>query len=167
MTYDRQDIFPRSNAIPAEVYKAGGPCLGRKLTQLFQHIQSEETIPQEYKDASVVHLYKKGNRRICDNHRGFSLLSLAGKVLACIRLNRPVVHIDQGLLSESQCGFRKERGTNRHDICCASTFVNLTKAFSRKDLWKIMTKYGCPEKFIHIWCVSSMMSCLLGVLTTA
>ena len=34
-----------------------------------------------------------------------------------------------------------------------TTFVDLTKAFdtvSRAGLWKIMAKYGCPEKFITI-----------------
>lgn len=32
-----------------------------------------------------------------------------------------------------------------------TTFVDLTKAFdtaSREDLWRIMSKFGCPEKFI-------------------
>ena len=34
-----------------------------------------------------------------------------------------------------------------------TTFVDLTKAFdtvSRCGLWKILAKYGCPEKFIPI-----------------
>ena len=34
-----------------------------------------------------------------------------------------------------------------------STYVDLTKAFdtvSREGLWRIMAKYGCPEKFITI-----------------
>ena len=34
-----------------------------------------------------------------------------------------------------------------------TTFVDLTKAFntvSRDGLWKILAKYGCPEKFISI-----------------
>ena len=33
------------------------------------------------------------------------------------------------------------------------TFVDLTKAFdtvNRDGLWKIMAKFGCPEKFINI-----------------
>ena len=33
------------------------------------------------------------------------------------------------------------------------TFVDLTKAFdtvSRDGLWKIMAKFGCPEKFVNI-----------------
>ena len=73
----------------------------------------KEAIPQEFKDASIIHLYKrKGNPQVCDNHRGISLLSIAGKILAKILLNRLNAHLDQtGLIPESQCGFRKDRGT--------------------------------------------------------
>ena len=103
---------PGSDSIPAEVYAAGGPQLMRKLTDLFQSMWNQEKIPQEFKDASIVHLYKrKGNRQVCDNHRGISLLSIAGKILARILLNRLTVHLEQGLLPESQCGFRRNRGT--------------------------------------------------------
>ena len=49
------------------------------------------------------------NPQVCDNHRGISLLSFAGKILANIMLNRLNVHLDQkGLISESQCGFRND-----------------------------------------------------------
>ena len=40
------------------------------------------------------------------------LLSIAGKILAKILLNRLNTHLDQaGLIPEGQCGFRKDRGT--------------------------------------------------------
>ena len=73
----------------------------------------KEVIPQDFKDASIIHLFKwKGNPQLCDNHRGISLLSIAGKVLTRILLNRLNKHLEQsGLLPESQCGFRKDRGT--------------------------------------------------------
>ena len=72
-----------------------------------------ENIPQEFKDGSIIHLYKrKGNPQVCDNHRGISLLSIAGKILAKLILNRLNAHLDQaGIIPESQCGFRKDRGT--------------------------------------------------------
>ena len=112
--------------------------------------------------------YSKGKRnpRVCDNHRGISLLSIAGKILARVLLNRLNEHLEQsGLLPESQCGFRKDRGTlnmiftarQRQEKCQEQnvdlymTFVDLTKAFdivSREGLWKIMAKFGCPAKFI-------------------
>ena len=69
-------------------------------------------MPQDFIDAFIIHLYKrKGNRQVCDNHRGISLLSIAGKILARVLLNRLNAHLEQGLLPESQRGFRKGRGT--------------------------------------------------------
>ena len=38
--------------------------------------------------ASIVHICKRiGDKSICDNHRGMSLLCIAGKILSCIPLN--------------------------------------------------------------------------------
>ena len=96
-----------------------------------------------------------------------SATTIAGKILARILLNRLTAHLDQGLLPESQRGFRKERGTTDmvfaarqlQDKCqeqnsdLFSTYVDQTKAFdtvSREGLWKIMAKYGCPRKFISM-----------------
>ena len=158
---------PGADAIPAEVYKAGGLPMAEKLTELFHCMWRKEAIPQEFKDASIIHLYKrKGNPQVCDNHRGISLLSIAGKILAKSLLNRLNVHLDQtGLIPESQCGFRKDRGTidmiftarqlqekcQEQNVDLYMTFVDLTKAFdtvSRDGLWKIMAKFGCPPRFI-------------------
>nr|VZI51122.1 unnamed protein product [Spirometra erinaceieuropaei] len=159
---------PGSDAIRAEVYKHGGPQLMDHLTALFQEMWRQGEVPQDFKDATIVHLYKrKGNRQVCDNHRGISLLNIAGKIFARILLNRLNNHLEQGLLPESQCGFRRHRGTT--DMIFAarqlqekcqemrthlySTFVDLTKAFdtvNREGLWKIMQKFGCPERFIQM-----------------
>ena len=85
-----------------------------KLIELFHCMWRKEAVPQEIKDASIIHIYKrKGNPQICDDHRNVALPCLAGKILAKIRLNRlNVHHLNQkGLIPESQCGFRKDRGT--------------------------------------------------------
>ena len=87
--------------------------MAEKLTELFQCMWRKKAIPQDFKDASITHLYKrKGNPQVCDNHRGISLLSIAGKILAKTLLNRLNAHLDQAeLIPESQHGFRKGRGT--------------------------------------------------------
>nr|VZI43743.1 unnamed protein product [Spirometra erinaceieuropaei] len=141
---------PGSDAIPAE------------------EMWRQGEVPQDFKYATIVHLYKrKGNRQVCDNHRGISLLNIAGKIFARILLNRLNNHLEQGLLPESQCGFRRHRGTT--DMIFAarqlqencqemrthlySTFVDLTKAFdtvNREGLWKIMQKFGCPGRFTQM-----------------
>ena len=71
------DKAPGSDDIPVEIYKAGGIRLAIKINELFKTVCSAEGVPQEFKDASIVHLYtRKGNRQCCDNHRGISLLSI-------------------------------------------------------------------------------------------
>ena len=159
---------PESDAIPADVYKAGGPLLLDEITQLFQPFLDKEQLHQEFRDATIVHIYKrKGNRHSCDNHRDISLLPISCKVLALVLLNRLLHHLGQGLLPESQCGFRagqgtvdmifaarqlQEKCTERHrDLY--TTFVDLSKAFdtvSRDGLWKIMSKFGCAHKLITV-----------------
>ena len=132
---------PGADSIPDEVYKEGGEALTLKLLDLFQLVWNKELVPQELKDASIIHVYKrKGNHQSCDNHRGISLLSIAGKILARVLLNRLMDHLEKGLLPESQCGFRKERGTidmvfaarqlkekcQEQNVDLFSTYVDLT-----------------------------------------
>ena len=50
---------PGTDAIPAEVYKAGGLPMAEKLTELFLCIRRKDAIPQDLKDASIIHLYKR------------------------------------------------------------------------------------------------------------
>ena len=58
---------PGSDAIPAEIYKAGGPPVTKKLTEIFHIMWRKEAIPQEFKDATITHLFKKkGNPQVCD-----------------------------------------------------------------------------------------------------
>ena len=136
---------PGANTIPVEVYKADGLPMVEKLTDLFQCMWRKEAIPQYFKDASIIHLYKrKGNPQVCDNHRGISLLSIAGKIMAKIILNRLNAHLGQtGLIQESHFGFRKDRGTKvmiftarqlpqkcqEQNADLYMTCVDLTKAF--------------------------------------
>ena len=130
-----------------------------KQTELFHRMWRKEAIPQEFKDASIIHLYKrKGNSQVCDNHKCISLLSIAWKILAKILLNRLNVHLNQtGLIPKRLCGFRKDRGTKdmiltarqlqekcqEQNLDLYMTSVDLTKAFgtvSHEGLWKILAK---------------------------
>ena len=122
----------------------------------------KEAIPQEFKDATIIHLFKRrGNPQVCDSHRGISLLSIAGKILARVLLNRLNEHLERS----GPVWIQEKQRDNRHDLHSTTvqekcqeqnvdlymTFVDLTKAFdtvSPEGLWKIMAKFGCPAKFI-------------------
>ena len=65
------DKAPGSYSIPAEIYKEGGSALTGKLLILIQIILVKEELPQDFKDASIIYIYKrKGNQQACDNHQG-------------------------------------------------------------------------------------------------
>ena len=112
----------------------------------------EELVHQQLIYASIIRLYKKGNKQLCDNYRGISLLAIAGNILARVMLNRLIVHLEHGLLPGSQCGYRGGRGTVEMIFAARQlqekcqepyedhfvTFIDLTKAFDtvfRDGLW--------------------------------
>ena len=94
-------------------------------------------------------------------------MSIAGKILASVLLDRLIPTIDEENLPESQCGFRANRGTadmifalrQIHEKCreqnmgLYAAFTDLTKAFdtvSRDGMWRILAKLGCPPKLLAI-----------------
>ena len=80
---------PGPDGIPPEVFKVGGEALTEQLVSLFHLFWERVEVPKDLKDANIVHLYKnKDEKATCDNHRGISLLSIAGKLLARILLSR-------------------------------------------------------------------------------
>ena len=65
-----------------------------------------------YVNANILTIYKrKGDKAICGNSRGISLLSVAGKVLAGVMLRRLLTDVVDIVMPESQCGFRRGRST--------------------------------------------------------
>nr|VZH91270.1 unnamed protein product [Spirometra erinaceieuropaei] len=103
---------PESDAIAVGVYKHGGPQPMDHLTEFFQEMWRHGKIPQYFKDATIVHLYKrKRNHQISYNYRGISQMNIVEKIFTRILLNCLNNHLEQGLLPESQCGFRHHRET--------------------------------------------------------
>ena len=128
-----------------------------KTTHRNIEVDRKATITLQLKNSQTK---RKENTQVCDNHRGISVLSIAGKILARVLLNRLNEHQKA---SEDSC--RKNRGTidmiftarqlqekcQEQNVDLYMTFVDLTNAFdkvSRERLWKFMAKFGCPAKFI-------------------
>src|SRR4029434_6868511 len=81
---------PGMDNIPAELLKQGGYLCTRALHQHITKVWADENIPQQWRDAKIVTIYKnKGDNTICGNHRGISLLAVAGHVLANVLLQIP------------------------------------------------------------------------------
>lgn len=155
------------DGIAGELLKYGGPATVQALWKVICKAWTEKYIPQEWKDANMITIFKKGDRMDCNNYRGISLLSVAGKVMARVILNRLMGHVEQSILPETQCGFRSERSTidmiftlkqvqekcREQNMPLYIVFIDFTKAFdtvNRKGLWHILKKYGCPDHFISL-----------------
>ena len=160
---------PGEDGIPPEIYIHGGAAIANRLLDIVIQIWQEGEVVQDFRDATVIHLYKnKGERTCCDNHRGISLLCIAGKILMRLILNRLSKHITNiGLIPESQCGFLQGKSTADSSFALQQLqekcrlqnqdlyllFIDLTKAFdtvNREGLWCILEKAGCPKHFASI-----------------
>jgi hypothetical protein len=158
---------PGVDGIPSEIWKHGGATLTNNLLRLIQQAWAEGSVPQEWKDANIITIFKKGDRTQCGNYRGISLLSIAGKAFARILLNRLDTHVTPNIVPETQCGFRKNRSTVDMIFCLRQlqekcieqnqslfvVFVDFTKAFDtvgRTGLWQLLRRYGCQDKFTRM-----------------
>ena len=74
--------------ISPEMIKYGGPDGLKMLHILIVHVWREGVVPEDWKKALIVPLFKKGDPTNSDNYRGMSLLSLPGKVFAIVLKNR-------------------------------------------------------------------------------
>ena len=67
------------------------------LHSLFSKIWEKEEIPAQWKEGLIIKLPKKGDLRNCGNYRGTMLLSVPGKVLNRILLERMKEAVDPKL----------------------------------------------------------------------
>ena len=157
---------PGIDSITAEMLKAGGEFSINKVHQLLQNIWRQEELPSKWKQGIIIKLPKKGNLKECKNSRGITLLSVVGKILGRIIIDRMRSGVDKRLRDE-QAGYRKGRGTteqvfvlrnileqvNEWQATMYVGFVDFEKAFDsihRNSLWIILRKYGIPEKIIKM-----------------
>ena len=108
---------PGEDGISTEVWKHEGDNLFSRLHQLITNAWEVGFVPQAWKDASIVTIYKRGDRTDCGNNRGISLLSIAGKNFARILLYKLSIHITPEVVPEKQCGFRGNRSTVEMILC--------------------------------------------------
>jgi len=102
---------PGPDGIPAELLKCGGEELFSTLHEVIEHIWITETLPSKWLEGALCPLHKKGDKLICDNYRGISLLNSAYKVFAKILFNRLLPHAET-VIGDYQCGFRPNRSTS-------------------------------------------------------
>ena len=98
----------KSGIIP-ELIHCGGCDLEDRILKIMEQMWEDGCVVDDWKNAVVVPIPKKGDLRRCDNWRGISPLDVVGKVMARIVKER-LEQIVERVLPESQSEFRKDRG---------------------------------------------------------
>lgn len=101
---------PGHDGLPAEHLRAGGSELVKTLQDLLQTVWEDEVMPSAWKTSIICPIHKKGNRPICTNYIGISLLTSGYKVLSNIILARLLPYASRAI-GPYQCGFRRGKST--------------------------------------------------------
>ena len=125
-------------------------------------------MPQQWKDAIIMVLYKKNDRAECGNYRGISLVAHAGRILLKIIARHLSEYCERvGILPEEQSGFRPNRATTdmmfvihrlqelmrKKRIPLYVRFIGLIKAYDSVDrtlLWTVLAHFGVPQNMISV-----------------
>ena len=157
--------------LPAELLKLGlqqDRTILLELHRLTTLIWRERKIPQQWNNAVITVLHKKGDKTECGNYRGISLVSYVGKVLLQVVARRLSAYCEAKRLSpEEQCGFRLDRSTTdmmfvvcrlqevgrKAGVSLLMCFIDLRKVYDAVDhtlLWQVLTRIGVPPHMIAV-----------------
>ena len=159
---------PGDDGLPVEVLKAGGATVANKLLKIFNAAYKAEMVPLHWQKGVISPILKKGDKTVCNNHRGKTLLSHAGKIYNRI-LGRRLRDCVEDILDDCQFGFRPGRSTTdavftvkmmlekcwEWGVVKYDLFIDLQKAFERVNrslLWKILQEdhYNVPAKLVRV-----------------
>lgn len=161
--------------------KSGGESIVKWLTHIFNEVWETERLPSDWTRGVILPFCKrKGDRLVCGNHRGITLLSIPGKLFTRILLTRalPAIRSSRRL---QQAGFMPNRSTVdqisavrlliektyefRKDRHLYIGFIDPKAAFDtvcHTSLWSILQALGVPPKIIALFKLlySNAQSCV-------
>ena len=120
----------------------------------------KEEVLAQWKEGTIIKLPKKGDLRDCRNYRGIMPLSMPGKVLNRVLLERMKEAVDPKL-RDQHAGFRRNKSCANQtaqqslelNFLLYISFIDYEKAFDsvdRKTMWKLLRYYGVPEMVIFL-----------------
>ena len=73
-----------------EILKGDVNTSTQMLYEVYAKVWGEETIPEDWKEGHLVKIPKMGDLTNCNNYRGITMLSVPGKILSRIILQRSI-----------------------------------------------------------------------------
>ena len=131
-------------------------------------------VPVDWRKAVLIPFFKKGDKRLCSNYRGISLLDIAAKIFISVLLRRFQAARDRRT-RPTQSGFRPGRSCVDHifslrraleirhcyqqpTVVCFVDFAAAFDSVDRRALWRIMEEDGMPPKLLRLieaYCIST------------
>lgn len=153
------------DGIPAEIWKHGN--IEDILVTLFNNLGITGCVPDEWKTAVIVPIYKKGDRGDPGNYRGISLLATLSKVYSGV-LNQRLLKWakETDFFTDAQNGFRPGRSTidsiftlhtavtsqfrrNKIIYCAYVDFWKCFDSITRELLFHKLRKFGISQAFVE------------------
>lgn len=158
---------PGEDGIIPEMIKACDGKVHEILTTLFNKCLHEADVPDDWNNAVIILLHKKGDIKKLENYRPISLLSHLYKLFTRVILNRLTNKLDSYQPPE-QAGFRSGYSTSDHlqtlktliEKCheynkpIVLTFVDYEKAFDTIETWAVINALkDCriDERYIRLF----------------
>ena len=100
------------DTIPTFILKTAAEELAPALTKIFQKSLNSDTVPEDWRKANIVPIFKKGDKHLAGNYRPVSLTSVTCKILEHIVHSSIMGHFQaNSILCDNQHGFRKRRSS--------------------------------------------------------
>lgn len=157
---------PGADNIAAEMLKADIEVSTELLHPIIKEVWEGEIVPEDFTDALIIKLAKRGDLTECSNWRGITLLNTINKILSIIIHDR-ISKVLEPILRKNQGGFRPGRSCidniNTLRIIMEQSaefntplyllFVDFKQAFDSLDrnvMWRILATYGIPARIRNI-----------------
>ena len=155
--------------ISAKVFKDAFRVVIPQLVYLFNSSFTTGVFPTRWKCATIIPLYKGGDKTEVSNYRPVSLLPLPGKIIEKLVHSKMLSFMNEnGIISEKQGGFRKGFSTastivditNRlfanidEGLTSLAAFIDLRKAFDTVNHGILIKKLQCygVDSLNLLWC---------------
>lgn len=166
LTQMKKRKAPGNDRVTSDILLMGGKSLIKYLTRAYNEILRTHKIPESWKEAKVIILFKKGSRKEIKNYRPISLLAHTYKLFTRLLQDRMEEALDTNQPRE-QAGFRRKFSTidhlqalnqtiekcNEYNKTLCIGFIDYEKAFDSVEHFSIfdsLRKININETYVKI-----------------
>jgi len=166
----KSNLSSGPDGLPPLFYKCTAGCLAKPLAALFTQLMSVSVVPEDWKVATIVPVFKKGTATNVENYRPISLTCVASKIMERIISDQMAsFFLENNVINKAQHGFLKGLSTSTNLLECFNhwtisiqarksvtiAYIDFAKAFDTVSHPKLLYRLklygidGCLLKWIE------------------